>query len=169
MANPFDQQKPLEGIKNILLVGSGKGGVGKSTVSLNLALGLKNKGYSVGLLDGDLYGPSLSKMLGIDTSKPPDLKGEKIYPPQRHGLKLMSLGLLVPENQAVIWRGPMLFKAVEQFFKRCFVGRAGLPDRRSPSWHRRHSFNCRSKSACARKPCGHHTSKPFSFRCKKKL
>lgn len=115
--NPFDQQKPIEGIKNILVVGSGKGGVGKSTVTVNLAYALKQAGQKVGVLDADIYGPSLPRMMGAIGQKPPILPNEKIQPLVRQGLKLMSMGFLVDEGQAVVWRGPMLFKAIEQFFR----------------------------------------------------
>lgn len=115
--NPFDQQKPIEGIKNILVVGSGKGGVGKSTVSVNLAASLKKMGMKVGLLDADIYGPSLPRLLGAVGQKPQiDDKG-KIIPIVRQGMKLMSIGFLVEEGKAVVWRGPMLFKAMDQFFR----------------------------------------------------
>ena len=114
--NPFDQQAALPGIKNIIVVGSGKGGVGKSTVSANLALSLKNQGRKVGLLDADIYGPSVPRLFGTLNQAPPVNEDGKIEPLSRHGLKLMSMGFLVDESQAVVWRGPMLFKAIDQFF-----------------------------------------------------
>ena len=114
--NPFDKQAPIPGIKNVLIVGSGKGGVGKSTVSANLALALKKKGLKVGLLDADLYGPSVPRMFGA-IGQPPQLDdNRKIIPLQRYGISLMSIGFLVDENEALVWRGPMLFKAIDQFF-----------------------------------------------------
>ena len=115
--NPFDQQAALPGIKNVIVVGSGKGGVGKSTVSANLALSLKNQGRKVGLLDADIYGPSVPRLFGTLNQAPPVNEDGKIEPLARHGLKLMSMGFLVDESQAVVWRGPMLFKAIDQFFK----------------------------------------------------
>ena len=115
--NPFDQQKPIEGIKNIIVVGSGKGGVGKSTVTVNLAAALKNKGQKVGVLDADIYGPSLPRMMGALGQKPPLDDNNKIQPLVRMGMKLMSMGFLVDEGEAMIWRGPMLFKAMDQFFR----------------------------------------------------
>jgi ATP-binding protein involved in chromosome partitioning len=115
--NPFDQQQPIEGVKNILVVGSGKGGVGKSTVSVNLAASLKKKGKKVGVLDADVYGPSLPRLLGAVGQKPELDENNKIIPIVRQGLKLMSIGFLVDESKAVVWRGPMLFKAMDQFFR----------------------------------------------------
>ena len=116
MANPFENQAPIPGVKHVLLVGSGKGGVGKSTVSANLALGLKLKGLNVGLLDADLYGPSLPRLFGLMGQAPEVNEDQKILPLVRYGVQLMSIGLLVEDDQALIWRGPMLFKAIDQFF-----------------------------------------------------
>jgi len=115
--NPFELQKPIPGVKNILLVSSGKGGVGKSTVSVNLAAALSKTGNKVGLLDADIYGPSLPRMLGLLNQKPKITAEQRILPLERYGLKIMSMGLLIDENQAVVWRGPMLFKAIDQFFR----------------------------------------------------
>ena len=118
MKNPFDQQSSIKGIKHIVAVGAGKGGVGKSTVALNLALALKHRGKTCGLLDADLYGPSLPRMTGCLHQKPDILEEEKkIKPLKRYGLKLMSMGFLIEESAPVVWRGPMLFKAVDQFLK----------------------------------------------------
>ena len=114
--NPFDQQFSIPGVKKIIVVGSGKGGVGKSTVSTNLALSLKKYG-TVGILDADIYGPSLPRMMGAVNQKPQLLEGNKIQPLVRYGVKVMSMGFLVEENSAIVWRGPMLFKAMDQFFK----------------------------------------------------
>jgi ATP-binding protein involved in chromosome partitioning len=105
---------PVPGAKNVVLVMSGKGGVGKSTVATNLALALKRRGYRVGLLDADMYGPSIPTMLGI-TGKPGS-QGNKIAPLERFGVKLMSLGFLLDDPKAaVVWRGPMLHGALMQF------------------------------------------------------
>ena len=115
--NPFDQQAPVPGIKKIIAVGSGKGGVGKSTITTNLAIALKNLGHKVGLLDADIYGPSIPRMFGAINQNPPVNDAGKIIPNERQGIKLMSIGFLVEEDQPLVWRGPMLFKAVEQFFR----------------------------------------------------
>jgi len=114
--NPFDQQQAIPGVKHIIAVSSGKGGVGKSTVAANLAtaLGQKNK---VGLLDADIYGPSIPRMLGSLHQKPAITPEQKIEPITRYGIKLMSIGFLIDENAAVVWRGPMLFKAMDQFLR----------------------------------------------------
>ncbi len=105
---------PIPGVKNLVLVMSGKGGVGKSTVATNLTLGLARRGYRVGLLDADMYGPSIPTMLGV-TGKPRAEDG-KLVPLERFGVKLMSLGFLLEDPRAaVIWRGPMLHGALMQF------------------------------------------------------
>lgn len=115
--NPFSQQAPIPGIKHVVVVGSGKGGVGKSTVAVNLALSLKKQGLKVGLLDADIYGPSIPRMLGVASAKPEINDDKKIIPVSRLGLKMMSIGFMVDEGSAIVWRGPMLFKAMEQFFR----------------------------------------------------
>lgn len=115
--NPFLAQAPIEGVKKIIAVGSGKGGVGKSTVAVNLAMALNKRGLKVGLLDADIYGPSIPRMLGALTARPEVNDAKKIIPVSRYGVKTMSLGYLVEESQAAVWRGPMLFKAMEQFFR----------------------------------------------------
>lgn len=115
--NPFDKQTPIPGVKHIIAVSSGKGGVGKSTVATNLAMALARKG-KVGLLDADIYGPSIPRMLGTLSQKPqinPDTN--QLEPIIRYGMKLMSIGFLIEENSAVVWRGPMLFKAMDQFLR----------------------------------------------------
>lgn len=113
--NPFNQQKTIPGVKKIIAVASGKGGVGKSTVATNLALALREYG-NVGLLDADIYGPSLPRMMGALNQKPSISEGNKIIPISRYNIKMMSIGFLAEEGSAVIWRGPMLFKAMDQFF-----------------------------------------------------
>lgn len=117
MTNPFLQQAPIEGIKKIIAVGSGKGGVGKSTVAINLAMALKKDGLKVGLLDADIYGPSVPRLTGTLNQKVEINDKGKMLPVQRMGLKLMSIGYVVEEGLAVVWRGPMLFKAMDQFFR----------------------------------------------------
>src|SRR5665213_1447109 len=115
--NPFLSQAPIPGVKHIIAVGSGKGGVGKSTVAVNLAMALQKNGNKVGILDADIYGPSVPRMLGAANAKPEVSAEQKIQPVLRYGMKTMSLGYLVEEGQAAVWRGPMLFKAMEQFFR----------------------------------------------------
>ncbi|HEX6087893.1 MAG TPA: Mrp/NBP35 family ATP-binding protein [Thermoanaerobaculia bacterium] len=105
----------LAGVKYRIAVASGKGGVGKSTVSTNLALSLRALGYTVGLLDADIYGPSQQMMLGIEGRPQIDEGDEKIIPMERHGIKTMSLGLITDADTPVIWRGPMVMKAIDQF------------------------------------------------------
>ncbi len=108
---------PMPGVKHIILVMSGKGGVGKSTTATNLTLALHRLGYRVGLLDADIYGPSIPTMLGI-SGRPVSTDGKHIEPLERFGVKLMSIGFLLEDpKQAVIWRGPMLTGALQQFMK----------------------------------------------------
>ena len=101
------------GVQRILAIGSGKGGVGKSTVSSNLAVALARAGRRVGLLDADIYGPSQPRMFGL-TQRPSSPDGKTIHPLQAHGVTLMSIGLMLPEDKAVVWRGPMLMGALQQ-------------------------------------------------------
>lgn len=114
--NPFAQQTAIPNVKHIIAVSAGKGGVGKSTVAVNLALALA-KQNKVGLLDADIYGPSIPRMLGAINQKPMVDANQKIEPIVRYGMKLMSIGFLVEEALAVVWRGPMLFKAMDQFLR----------------------------------------------------
>ncbi|MEE8335362.1 MAG: Mrp/NBP35 family ATP-binding protein [Candidatus Neomarinimicrobiota bacterium] len=107
---------PLAGIKYIIAVASGKGGVGKSTVAANIALALKQKDYSVGLLDLDIYGPSLPIILGIN-SQPELTSQKKLKPIEQYGLKVMSFGFISGNETPVIWRGPMVSRMTEQFFR----------------------------------------------------
>ena len=100
--------------EHVIAVGSGKGGVGKSTVSVNIALALAKDGAKVGLMDADIYGPNIPRMLGIDRL-PDTLEGQKIRPAELFGLKILSIGFLVQAGQPLIWRGPMLHSAIQQF------------------------------------------------------
>ncbi len=104
---------PLPGVKNVIAIASGKGGVGKSTVAANLALALKAEGASVGVLDADIYGPSQVRMLGLE-GKPDTKDGKRIEPKMRHGIQAMSIGLMIEEDTAMIWRGPMATQALQQ-------------------------------------------------------
>jgi len=106
---------PVAGVKNIIAVGAGKGGVGKTTVAVNLAVALASRGSRVALLDGDMYGPNVPIMLGLQTQLETD--GQKIIPAERYGVQAVSLGFLTPDDAPVIWRGPMLHGAVTQFFR----------------------------------------------------
>ncbi|WP_018233766.1 iron-sulfur cluster carrier protein ApbC [Thioalkalivibrio thiocyanodenitrificans] len=108
--------KPMEGIKNIIAVASGKGGVGKSTTAVNLALALAAEGASVGILDADIYGPSLPRMLGIQ-GRPESQDGQHMEPLENHGLQAMSIGFLIEEDTPMIWRGPMVTQALEQLLR----------------------------------------------------
>jgi ATP-binding protein involved in chromosome partitioning len=110
---PRDREGGLPGVKHVIAVASGKGGVGKSTVACNLAVALAQAGASVGLLDADIYGPSIPLMMGADEE--PEFDGEHILPLYRYGVKLMSMGFFVEEDRAVVWRGPMIGKALQQF------------------------------------------------------
>ena len=113
-ASPFGQQNRMPGVRRVVAVASGKGGVGKSTLSVNLACGLRHLGAKVGLLDCDIYGPSIPLMMGVH-EKPTISPEEKMVPPSGHGVKLMSIGFLVEGDQPVIWRGPMIMKTIQQF------------------------------------------------------
>ena len=106
---------PLPGVKHIIAVSSGKGGVGKSTVTVNLAVALKQQGYAVGLMDADVYGPNIPLMIGV--SKEPGKDGDKILPAEGQGVKVISMGFFVPEDTPVVWRGPMVHSAIQQFFR----------------------------------------------------
>lgn len=108
---------PMPGVRHVVLVMSGKGGVGKSSCAVNLAMALHRAGYRVGLLDADIYGPSLPTMMGV-SGRPVSLDGKSIEPMERFGVKLMSIGFLLDDpRSAVIWRGPMLHGALQQFLK----------------------------------------------------
>ncbi len=113
---PGDAPKPpIPGVQNLIAVGSGKGGVGKTTVAVNLALALARLGHRAGLLDADVYGPNVPLMLGVDET--PHAIGERIQPIERHDLKIMSMGFLSPGDKPLIWRGPMLHSVVQQFLR----------------------------------------------------
>lgn len=116
-SRPASAEDPLTGVKHVILVMSGKGGVGKSTTATNLAMALSKRGYRTGLLDADIYGPSIPTMLGV-TGRPVSTDGKTIDPLERFGIKLMSIGFLLDDpKSAVIWRGPMLHGALQQFLK----------------------------------------------------
>jgi ATP-binding protein involved in chromosome partitioning len=106
---------PIPGVKNLIAVGSGKGGVGKTTVSVNLAVGLASLGYKAGLMDADVYGPNVPLMMGINRT--PMAMGERIQPIEQFGVKLMSMGFLNPGDKPLVWRGPMLHSVIQQFLR----------------------------------------------------
>ena len=106
---------PIAGVKNIIAVGSGKGGVGKSTVAVNLAITLARIGYSVGLMDADVYGPNVPLMMGIQQT--PHAIGQRIQPLEAYGVKLMSMAFLNPGDKPLVWRGPMLNSVIQQFLR----------------------------------------------------
>src|SRR5512144_394847 len=108
-------RQPLQGVKNVIAVGAGKGGVGKTTVAVNLAVALARRGSRVGILDGDIYGPNVPIMLGLQTQLATD--GQKILPAEKYGVQVVSMGFLTGDDSAVIWRGPMLHGAIQQFFR----------------------------------------------------
>lgn len=102
-------------VKNTIAISSGKGGVGKSSVTTNLAVALSQAGASVGILDADVYGPNIPIMMG--TKKPPASQGKKLVPAESHNVQIMSMGFLVPDDQPVVWRGPMIHGAIQQFLR----------------------------------------------------
>jgi ATP-binding protein involved in chromosome partitioning len=106
---------PVPGVKNLIAVGSGKGGVGKTTVAVNLAVGLAALGHKTGLMDADVYGPNVPLMMGINRT--PMAAGDLIQPLEQHGVKLMSMGFLNPGDKPLVWRGPMLHSVIQQFLR----------------------------------------------------
>ena len=108
-------RQPLPGVKNVIAVGAGKGGVGKTTVAVNLAVALAKCGSRVGIIDGDIYGPNVPIMLGMKTQLVTD--GQKIVPAEKYGLQVISMGFLTADDAPIIWRGPMLHGAIQQFFR----------------------------------------------------
>ncbi len=112
---PESQDALLPGVKHVIAVASGKGGVGKSTVSANISVALAQTGARVGLMDADIYGPNIPMMMGVP--EPPEKEGDKIKPAEAHGVKVMSMGFFVPEETAIVWRGPMVHTAIQQFFR----------------------------------------------------
>jgi len=111
-----ENRAPIPGVKNLVAVASGKGGVGKTTVAVNLAIALKNLGASVGLLDADVYGPNVPVMLGTN-EQPRAVDQQTIIPVEAYGVKMISMGLLNPGDKPLIWRGPMLHSVIQQFLR----------------------------------------------------
>jgi ATP-binding protein involved in chromosome partitioning len=114
--SPTPRAAGVPGVKHIIAVASGKGGVGKSTTTANLAVGLSRLGLKVGVLDADIYGPSVPKIFGV-TGKPRLISGRTLAPMEAYGLKIMSIGFLIDETQAMIWRGPMVISAITQMLR----------------------------------------------------
>ena len=108
-------KQPLPGVKNVIAVGAGKGGVGKTTVAVNMAIALSQAGSRVGVIDGDIYGPNVPIMLGMKTQLTTD--GQKIVPAEKFGLQVISMGFLTGDDAPIVWRGPMLHGALQQFFR----------------------------------------------------
>src|ERR1700681_5107391 len=116
-AQQMPSHPPIPGVKNLVAVASGKGGVGKTTVAVNLAIALKSLGASVGLLDADVYGPNVPVMLGTN-EQPRAVDDKTIIPVEAYGVKMISMGLLNPGDKPLIWRGPMLHSVMQQFIRR---------------------------------------------------
>lgn len=112
---PEHGRTPLPGVKNVIAVGAGKGGVGKTTVAVNLAVALSRAGSRVGILDGDVYGPNVPMMFGLHAELGTD--GKKIVPAEKYGIQIVSMGFLTSEDSPIIWRGPMLHGTIQQFFR----------------------------------------------------
>jgi ATP-binding protein involved in chromosome partitioning len=125
-AHPADKVQPgIPGVDAVIAVASGKGGVGKSTTAVNLALGLRDLGLKVGMLDADIYGPSLPKLLAIK-EKPQTIGGTRLKPIERYGLTVMSIGFLIDEETPMIWRGPMVMSAITQMLREVEWGKLDL-------------------------------------------
>lgn len=122
--NPaFQVKQPIPGVKSIIAVASGKGGVGKSTVTVNLAMALKKLGFKTGIMDGDIYGPNIPLMLGVAPDTRPEVNAvNQLIPVKAQGLPMISMGVLVPADQPMVWRGPMLHSAVTQFVQKVAWG-----------------------------------------------
>ena len=116
MSNSVSGKNMAPFVKNFIMVSSGKGGVGKSTTSVNLAIALAMQGKKVGLLDADIYGPNIPRMMGVHGQKP-EVQGNKLLPLKAYGIEIMSMGSIMEEGQALIWRGAMIMKAIEQFLR----------------------------------------------------
>ena len=117
--NNLFEKIPMEGVRNIIVVASGKGGVGKSTVAANLAISLARNGMKTALVDADIFGPSIPAMFGLENARPDVTANgnkEMIFPVEKFGIKIISIGFFIDRNQSLIWRGPMAANAVKQLF-----------------------------------------------------
>ena len=112
-----DTRAPVPGVRNIIAVGAGKGGVGKTTVAVNLAIALAKSGSRVGVIDGDVYGPNVPIMLGVEKAQLTADEQQRIIPPERYGIEVVSMGLVAGDESAIIWRGPLLHSVIRQFFQ----------------------------------------------------
>ena len=156
---PSAGPEKLPGIRHVIAVGSGKGGVGKSTVSVNLAFALQQLGGRIGLVDADVQGPSIPVMLGLSTGQPPALAADqKIIPADRHGLKAISMGMLTGDDNPAILRGPMVSKYLKMFIRLRAVGTAGLFDYRPPARDWRHATDVGPERSSVRR--GHRDDAP---------
>ena len=144
------KQAQVPGVGAVIAVASGKGGVGKSTTAFNMALALRDLGLRVGLLDADIYGPSMPRLTGIH-EKPQLDEGRKIMPIERFGLAVMSIGFLVDERPPMIWRGPMVMSAITQMLRDVDWGDTRYPGGRHAARHRRRAAHARAAGAAARR------------------
>ena len=148
----------LAQVANVICVGSGKGGVGKSSLTVNLAAALVAEGKKVGVLDADVWGYSIPRMLGLGGQRPKVSGERKILPLDSHGIKVMSIGFFLAEDEAVVWRGPMLHKALEAVPRGRQLGRARLPAHRPPAGHRRRVDDARPAAAGRQVRDRHHAA-----------
>ncbi len=123
MSNSVSGKNIAPHVKNFVMVSSGKGGVGKSTTSVNLAVAMAMQGKKVGLLDADIYGPNIPRMMGVADQKP-EIQGNKVMPLSAYGVEVMSMGSLMEPGQSLIWRGSMIMKAIEQFLREISYGQS---------------------------------------------
>ena len=148
----------LAQVANVLCVGSGKGGVGKSTLTANLAAALAGEGKRVGMLDADVWGYSIPRMYGLGSTRPPVSAERKILPLDAHGVKVMSIGFFVEEDAAVVWRGPMLHKALTPVSAGRRLGRARLPADRPATGNGRRLDDARAAAAAGAVRDRHHAA-----------
>ena len=155
--------KSLDNIKNIIAIASGKGGVGKSTIAVNLACALAKNKFKVGLLDLDIYGPSLP--IALDLFKQPRMTPEKkLIPLEKYGMQVMSFGFISGNKTPVIWRGPLVSRMTEQFFMDV-MGEFRFFNFRFTTWNRRHTVNLNSKNKNDRSNYCYNATRYRSFRC----
>ena len=147
-SNPATAREParLAGVRRIIAVASGKGGVGKTTLSVNLSLALADAGFRVGLVDADLFGPSIPGMLGVPADAKPTISpDQKVLPVEAQGLRVMSMAMLTGDDAPAVMRGPMVTKYCSALHRRRRLGRARLSDPRPAPRHRRHTVDARAE------------------------